>query len=105
MNAAVPMAQLESAQKMEATPAAGHFVPVTLNRETEADIIFISCKSLPELFLVVKSEDDVRNVIDRGLKGAFSRPGRRVQVFTNGKISGPTIDAMVRLLDGPMLQD
>jgi hypothetical protein len=90
---------LDSATKLILTEAKGRFVPVVLRREDECGLIFIDCDDIPELFLAVKSEDEIRSVIDRGLKNAFLENGKSVQVFTNGSISGPTIDACVHLTD------
>jgi hypothetical protein len=90
---------LDSAKKMIQVELRGRSVPVLLRREDECGLIFIDCEALPELFLAVKSENEIRSVIDKGLKNAFSENGTRVQVFTNGSISGPTIDAFVYLTD------
>ena len=93
------MATLSSADKMVSRKSEGQFIAVTLRREDEAGIAFLGCDEMPELFIAVKSDDEIRNAIDCGLKGAFSKDGRQVQVFTNGKIAEPSISVVVRLID------
>ena len=95
----INMGTLQSADRMVSVQNNGHYVPVTLRRESEGGIIFISCDDMPELFIAVRSDEEIRNALDCGLKGAFSRDGRRVQVFTNGKITEPLIDAVVCLTE------
>ncbi len=90
---------LDSAKKITQAEVKGLSFPVTLRREDECGLIFIDCEHIRELFLTVKSDEEVRQAIDRGLKNAFSESGKRVQVYTNGSISGPTIDAFVHITD------
>ena len=89
------MGFLASAERLIASPYEGQFVPVKLIRQDEGGVVFISCEELPEMFVAVKSEEEVYWALDSSLKSAFSKEGRRVQVYTNGKISGPTINAAV----------
>lgn len=93
-----PVTTLDSAKKILDSDFEGKSVPITLLRENEAGVIFMTCEDLPELFLAVTSDDEIRGAIDRGLKNAFFAEGRRVSVYTNGSINGPAIDAMVRVL-------
>lgn len=92
------MTTLDSAERILESKFEGKSVPVTLTRETEAGVIFMTCDDLPELFLAVTSDDEIRPAIDRGLKNAFCADGREVSVYTNGSISGPKIGAMVRVV-------
>jgi hypothetical protein len=87
-----------SAEKLLAKAVQGEIASVMLDRENEAGIIFMTSEELPELFLAVKSDEDVRPAIDRGLKNAFCRDGYEVFVYTNGSITGPTIATMVRVV-------
>lgn len=93
------MAMLASAKKMASTRIEGQFIPVQLHREVEGGVIFLSCEQLPELFVAVTSDDHTRKALESGLKNAFASDEKRVQVFTNGKVDGPTIDAVVCLTD------
>ena len=96
------MEPLASAERLVASPPTkGRFVPVRLSRRDEGGLVFVSCKELPELFIAVRAEDEVRPALDNSLKNAFSKVGRIVLVYTNGKIDGPTIDAAVRIIDTP----
>jgi hypothetical protein len=87
-----------SAEKILDSHFEGTSVPLTLDREGEAGVIFLTCADLPELFLAVTSDGEIRSAIDRGLRNAFCKDGRRVYVYTNGSISGPQIGAMVRVV-------
>jgi hypothetical protein len=87
-----------SAEKILESDHDGTVVPVTLERESEAGVIFLTCAELPELFLAVASPSNLRSAIDRGLKNAFCKEGREVSVYTNGSLSGPQIGAMVRVV-------
>lgn len=68
-----------------------------LAREDDAGMIFISCNTIPDLFIAVDSESSLRNAIDRGLKNAFEHTGLQAHVYTNGTITGPKINAVVKL--------
>ncbi|MDI1262380.1 MAG: hypothetical protein PS018_03865 [bacterium] len=92
------MTELPSAEKILHSHFEGTSVPITLDRDSEAGVIFMTCADLPELFLAVTSDDEIRSAIDRGLKGAFCAEGREVYVYTNGSIAGPKIGAMVRVV-------
>lgn len=92
------LATLPSAEKILGSKFEGTSVPLTLDRENEAGIIFMTCALLPELFLAVKTDDEIRAAIDSGLRNAFSKEGHEVSVYTNGSISGPKIGTMVRVV-------
>lgn len=92
------MNHLPSAEKILKSEVKGTCVPITLDRENEAGVIFVTCADLPELFLAVTSDDQIRSAIDRGLSNAFCNEGREVHVYTNGSISGPKIGAIVRVV-------
>ena len=92
------MNDLPSAEKILKSDFSGTFVPITLDRDSEAGVIFMTCADLPELFLAVTSDDQIRSAIDQGLTNAFCKEGREVYVYTNGSISGPKIGAMVRVV-------
>jgi hypothetical protein len=92
------LATLPSAEKILDSNFEGKTVPVTLDRESDAGVIFMTCADLPELFLAVLSDAEIRSAIDRGLTNAFSKQGRKVSVYTNGSIAGPQIQTMVRVI-------
>ena len=71
---------------------------VPLKREDESGLIFISCDSLPQVFIAVKDEASVRGAIDTCLKNAFEPGGVIAHVFTNGSVSGPIINTVVKLV-------
>ena len=71
---------------------------IPLKREDESGLIFISCDSLPEIFIAVKDEASVRGAIDTCLKNAFEPDGVTAHVFTNGSVSGPIINTLVKLV-------
>lgn len=72
------------------------FYHVKLRRVDEAGLIFLTCDDLPEFFVSLLSESDVRTAIDETLKTAFADICEGAQVYTNGKIDGPSIDTLVR---------
>ena len=90
-----------SAEKILSQRYDGTAVPVTLNLESEAGVIFLTCKEIPELFVAVTSDGEIRGALDRSLKNAFCKEGREVFVYTNGSLSGPEIGAMVRVVPAP----
>jgi hypothetical protein len=92
------MTTLPSAEKILVSKFEGTSVPITLDRENEAGVIFMTCEALPELFLAVTSDDEIRAAIDRGLRNAFCKEGHKTSVYTNGSIAGPKIAAMVRVV-------
>jgi hypothetical protein len=92
------VATLSSAEKILGTTFEGKFAPVTLARENEAGVIFLTCADLPELFLAVMTDGEIRAAIDCGLQSAFAKEGHEVSVYTNGSIDGPQIGTMVRVI-------
>ena len=73
------------------------FREMALSREDEAGVIFISCADLPSVFIAVKDESSIRSAIDVCLTNAFIHQGVKASVYTNGKLSGPTINTVVKL--------
>jgi hypothetical protein len=73
------------------------FREITLMRENDAGMIFISCDAIPDLFIAVDSECNLRSAIDRGLRNAFEHTGLGTSVYTNGSIDGPNIQTVVKL--------
>ena len=73
------------------------FREFTLSREDEAGMIFISCSKLPNMFIALNDEKQVRSAIDTCLTNSFEPNGVKAQVFTNGSITGPDIHAVVKL--------
>ena len=71
---------------------------IPLKREDESGLIFISCDSLPDVFIAVKDEASVRGAIDTCLKNAFEYDGVVAHVFTNGSMSSPVINTVVKLV-------
>jgi hypothetical protein len=70
-----------------------------INRRDEDGLIMLSCDKVPEMFAAVLSDGEIRTSIDTCLKNALSKKGRRVQVFTNGKIHGPIIGTVVKITE------
>lgn len=70
-----------------------------LNREDDDGIVFVSCEAVPDMFIALSEADDaiIRGAVGDCLKSAFSDEFERVQVYTNGRIDGPTIGTMVKL--------
>lgn len=81
---------LEPDQKSE-------FYPVKVTRNDRAGLIFLSCEDVPDFFATLLAEEDIRPCLDQLLKTAFADKGRKREVYTNGKIDGPTIDTVVRI--------
>ena len=68
-----------------------------IRREDQEGLVMLSCDKIPDMFAAVTSEDAIRMAIDRCLKNALTAAGQRVQVFTNGRLDGPVISAMVKI--------
>lgn len=77
----------------------GTFQKFSLTRENKAGMIMLSCSEMPGFLLTATSEREIREVIDAGLKVALSDRGSRVQVYTNGSITGPRIGTVVEIDD------
>jgi len=69
----------------------------SLSREDSGGVVFLSCADIPELFVAVAEETQIRRAIDESLKNVFEAPNRRVQVFPNGSFAGPNIDTIVKI--------
>ena len=65
-------------------------------REDDGGLIMLSCEKIPEMFAAVTCEDEIRSAIDTCLKNALTRNGRKIQVFTNGRLDVPIIAAVVK---------
>ena len=68
-----------------------------IDRSDEQGLILLCCAKIPEMFAAVRSEDEIRTAIDLCLKNALSGNGRHIQVFTNGRLDGPVIGALVKV--------
>jgi hypothetical protein len=55
----------------------------------------LTCADIPEFFITLLSEDGIRSAVDETLKTAFAEISAEAQVYTNGSISGPSIDTVV----------
>lgn len=73
------------------------YLEYALSREDEAGMIFACCDQIPQMFIAVKSENDLRDAIDTCLKNAHRDYEGSVSVYTNGSISGPLIRTIVRV--------
>jgi hypothetical protein len=74
-----------------------NFYSLPMHRKDESGVIFLTCDRIPEFFVAVTSEDEIRPALDRNLKVAFGSKGQKTEVFTNGSLSGPTIETVVRI--------
>ena len=72
--------------------------PVALNRVDDDGLIILTCEDIPELFVAVRADEEIRPALDRVLKVAFGEKGGKPQVYTNGSVEGPTIDTLVRIV-------
>lgn len=70
-----------------------------IRRADEDGLILLSCDKVPDMFAAVLSEADIRPSIETCLKNALGEDGRRVQVFTNGKLDGPVIGTVVKITE------
>ena len=84
-------------QADHASGPAPEFREFLLSREDEVGMIFISCDRIPELFIAVDDEANVRSAIDQCMRNAFESSGFKAHVFTNGSIAGPNIETVVKL--------
>ena len=72
-----------------------NFYRIKLTREDKQGLIFLTCPDIPEFFVTLLSEDGLRSAVDETLKVAFADISERAQVYTNGRIDGPSIDTVV----------
>lgn len=73
------------------------FYPITVQRADDTGMIFLTCADIPDLFVAVKNEAEIRAALERVLKVAFDGNGKP-QVYTNGSIAGPSISTIVRII-------
>ncbi len=63
-----------------------------LRRQDKDGIISLVCDDIDGFFVAVKSEDEIRPAIERGLKKVMgSRGYKNVTVSTDGSLAGPLI--------------
>ena len=74
-----------------------HSALFAMVRNHDAEMVFLSCDNIPELFVAATSESKLRNAIDFSLKQALSEGAKRVQVFTKGSITRLMIDTVVKI--------
>jgi hypothetical protein len=78
-----------------------YIVPIilslTLSREDEGGMIFVSCSALPTLFIAVSDENDIRDAIVTCLSNIFMMNRFHIDVFINSSIKEQKIQTMVIL--------
>lgn len=91
------MHSADSTRKYHRDGGVGHILVLSLKREVEDGIIFISSEEVDDLFLAVKENSDsdtIRKSIETVLKAEYSQDAK---VYPNGRLDGPTIDVVVEL--------
>jgi hypothetical protein len=73
------------------------YVRLPLRIEQEGGLYFATCEEHKEIFIAVKSRDDIRMAVDTCIRGVYSQKGEIVRVFMNCNIVGPQIDAIVEI--------
>ncbi len=71
----------------------------TLSIEEKGGIIFASSADFEDIFIAVKSRDDLRVAIDTCLQNAFAVKGEKVRVYLNCEFTGSTVDAVVESMN------
>jgi len=70
-----------------------------MTREDRGGVAFLSCEKIPGLFIAAKDNEEIRDAIDSCLKEALGEEGRKVHVYTNGSLVGPTINTVVEITE------
>ena len=75
----------------------GRLFKLTLSVEEEGGLYFATSKDQPDVFIAVKSRDELHRAIDTCLKNAYGQSGECVTVYMNCQLSGPSVDAVVEI--------
>jgi hypothetical protein len=73
------------------------YVKLPLRIEEEGGLYFATCEELKEIFIAVRSRDDIRMAVDTCIRGVYSQKGESVRVFMNCNLVGPQVDAIVEI--------
>jgi hypothetical protein len=91
------MAAMHTDPKNLAPDHKSNYYPVKLTRIDKEGLIFLTCADIPDFFVTLLSEDDIHDAVQETLKIAFADISPEAQVFTNGRIDGPSIETVVRI--------
>ena len=81
----------------EMSEASPRYVKLPLRIEQEGGLYFATCDEHKEIFIAVKTRDDIRMAVDTCLRGVYSQKGENVRVFMNCNLVGPTVDALLEI--------
>jgi ethanolamine utilization protein EutP (predicted NTPase) len=71
----------------------------SLSIEEEGGIVFASSDDFKDIFIAVLSRSDLPFAIDTCLQQALSEAGKKVRVYVSCAIDGPTVEAVVEMLN------
>lgn len=91
------MAAMHTQRKNLAPDQKSIYYPVKLTRVDKEGLIFLTCADIPEFLVTLLSEDNLYDAVHQTLKTAFADISSDAQVFTNGRIDGPSIETVVRI--------
>jgi hypothetical protein len=73
------------------------FYKLTLSVREEGGLFFATSEDKPDVFIAVKTREDLRGAIDTCLKDVFAQQGNRINVYMNCQLSGASVDAVVEI--------
>ena len=71
---------------------------ISLALEESQGMFFVTSAPRPDIFVAITSHEHLRPAVETCLKKSFANEGRRVNVYMNGKLGGPVLDAVIEVL-------
>ena len=72
---------------------------IPIRRRDVDNLIMLDTPKIPSMLAGITEEDSIREAIEICFKNALERDGRKINVFTNGNLTGPTIQTVVQFVN------
>ncbi len=72
---------------------------IPIRRRDVDNLIMLDTPKIPGMLAGITEEDSIREAIEVCFKNALERDGRKITVFTNGSLTGPTIKTVVQFVN------
>ncbi len=72
---------------------------IPIRRRDFDSLIMLDTPKIPGMLAGITEEDSIREAIEICFKNALERDGRKINVFTNGSLTGPTIQTVVQFVN------
>ncbi len=72
---------------------------IPIRRRDVDNLIMLDTPKIPGMLAGITEENSIREAIEICFKNALERDGRKITVFTNGSLAGPTIKTVVQFVN------